>query len=245
MIKKPYKVQLPCYYEEHTSDVTENQILCWTLLNIARTGICTERVLPAIRRAYRSLAGLTSLLPFGAQDCINREYNRLNADYQPMHLLCRFFLENSGPTHESGDKQMIPFLVNMERLYELFVAEWLKEHLPAHLALQWQDSVPIDIEGNIRFKIDMVLQEIATGDVIAVVDAKYKVPDHPSPDDIAQIITYAEAKDCTDAVLVYPSSITRLLKSRIGRINIRNLVFSLSDVLDASGMKFMSNLMRS
>ena len=54
--------------------------------------------------------------PVGADRCVGRTYNRLNADYEPMHALCRFFLENSGPAHARGDRSMLPFLVNMPRL---------------------------------------------------------------------------------------------------------------------------------
>ncbi len=53
--------------------------------------------------------------PVGPDSCDGRTYNRLNADYEPMHALCRFFLNNSGPTHERGDRPMLPFLVNMSR----------------------------------------------------------------------------------------------------------------------------------
>ena len=55
--------------------------------------------------------------------CIrDRLYHRLNQDYQPMHGLCRFFLEHSGPTHQDGDSAMIPFVVHMPALFEKFVA---------------------------------------------------------------------------------------------------------------------------
>ncbi|MCX7038200.1 MAG: hypothetical protein NT005_03560 [Spirochaetes bacterium] len=43
--------------------------------------------------------------------------------------MCRFFLESSGPTHEPGGNLMLPFLVDMARLFELFVAEWLQQHI--------------------------------------------------------------------------------------------------------------------
>jgi 5-methylcytosine-specific restriction enzyme subunit McrC len=68
------------------------------------------------------LQGAVQTYPVGPESCVGRTYNRLNADYEPMHALCRFFLENSGPTHERGDRSMFPFLVDMSRLYELFVA---------------------------------------------------------------------------------------------------------------------------
>lgn len=100
-ILKPFDIKLSCHYQEHTADVEENQILAWTLLGIARSGLCTERVLPKIRQAYHTLQGAVTLKPIYPKNCIGRTYNRLNQDYQPLHALCRFFLENSGPSHSS------------------------------------------------------------------------------------------------------------------------------------------------
>lgn len=77
-------------------EIEENQILAWTLLRITRSDITLERSLPAVRRAYRALHGTVDPRPFLAQDCVGRLYNRLNEDYEPLHALCRFFLDNAG-----------------------------------------------------------------------------------------------------------------------------------------------------
>lgn len=85
-----------CHFEEHTPDVEENRILAWTLSQILKSGICTNRSLPAVRQAYRRLAGFAELEPCEARICIGRIYNRLNQDYEPMHAICRFFLGEHG-----------------------------------------------------------------------------------------------------------------------------------------------------
>ena len=83
--------------------------------------MCTEgRALPLVRRTYRSVHAKARPYPFRANACVGRLYNRLNADYGTLHGLCRFFLDHSGPTHEAGDRTMLPFLVNMASLYEKF-----------------------------------------------------------------------------------------------------------------------------
>jgi 5-methylcytosine-specific restriction enzyme subunit McrC len=69
-----------------------------------------------------------------------------------MHALCRFFLECRGPGHETGDRKMIPFLVNMNNLYELFVARWLEKNLTEErYSVQCQEEVLIDSLLNINF----------------------------------------------------------------------------------------------
>lgn len=236
-IQKPWEVKLKCHYEEHTADIEENQILAWTLFIILRSGLCKERVLPKLRQAYHALQGLVTLKPFKPEDCLGRNYHRLNEDYQPLHALCRFFLENTGPSHEKGDRTMLPFLIDMAKLYELFVAEWLKENLPSHLLLKFQER--INISDRISFKTDIVLYENSTGNPRYILDTKYKTPSYPASDDVAQVIAYAVSKECQEVILVYPTSLTYPLDKLIGNIRVRSLTFSLDGNLEDAGKSFL------
>lgn len=190
-IQKPWDVKLKCYYEEHTADIVENQILAWTLLIIGHNGLCSERVSSIARKAYHALQGLVTLHPFSSEDCIGL-YNRLNEDYRLLHNLCRFFLDNTAPSHERGDRTTLPFLVNMERLYELFVAEWLKVHLSPNLIIKSQERV--NIGKTLLFKTDLVLYDSSTLTPRYILDTKYKTPITPSPQDVAQVVAYAVSK---------------------------------------------------
>ncbi|XWK90481.1 MAG: restriction endonuclease [Phormidium sp.] len=236
-IQKPWEVKLKCHYEEHTSDIAENQILAWTLFIILRSGLCKERVLPKLRQAYHALQGLVTLKPFKPEDCLGRNYHRLNEDYQPLHALCRFFLENTGPSHEKGDRTMLPFLIDMAKLYELFVAEWLKENLPSHLFLKFQER--INISSNITFIPDIILYEALTGKARYILDTKYKTPASPASDDVAQVIAYAVSKECQEVILVYPTSLKYPLDRLIGNIRVRSLTFSLNGNLEDAGKNFL------
>lgn len=242
---QPWNVRPHCHYQEHTADIEENQILAWTLWDITRRGICTERVLPTVRQAYRSLQGLTSLQPFSTTACTERDYNRLNEDYHPLHALCRFFLERTGPSHRQGDRQVLPFLVNMESLFELFVAEWLKTHLPPRWRVTAQERYQIGAGNGPRFDIDLVLYDMASGTVRCVLDTKYKAPDTPSTADIGQVMAYATAKDCDEAVLIYPTQLPSPLDVFVGekqKIHVRSLVFALDGDLEATGQRFVDAL---
>ena len=238
--QKPWMVKPECCYEEHTSDVEDNQILAWTLRRILQSGICTERSLPSVRRAYQSLRGLATPIPCDPKDCVGRLYNRLNQDYQPMHALCRFFLEQSGPSHRVGDRTMIPFLVDMAKLYELFVAEWLKAQKLPDFEVESHDKVAIGQDGRIKFDIDLVVYERYTQKALLVLDTKYKAPDHPGNTDISQVVTYATAKGCHEAILIYPKPLN--LDERVGKIRVRSLTFSLDGDLEEAGHKFLEDL---
>jgi 5-methylcytosine-specific restriction enzyme subunit McrC len=239
-----WEPDVQCKYEEHTADVEDNQILAWTLLVIIRSGICSERVLPTVRKAYRMLRNTVRVSRIPASACINRLYNRLNGDYHPMHILCRFFLEQTGPTHEEGDRSILPFLVNMNALFERFVTRWLQAHLPPDLILRDQERVDIDDEGRIKFRIDLVIMDAKTRVVKYVIDTKYKTPDHPDTSDISQVVSYAEATLCKEAILLYPATLKHPYDREIGRIRVRSLAFSLDKDLDEAGSDLLSMLVR-
>ena len=243
-IRSPWRVNLHCHYEEHTSDIEDNGILAWTLMRIAQSGQCTERVLPTVRRAVRALKGFASVQPCKASDCVKRLYNRLNDDYRPMHALCRFFLEHTGPTHQIGERMVIPFLVNMERLYELFVAEWLKANLPENLLLKAQEKVRIGEGDTLTFSIDLVLYDVEKGDkAICVLDTKYKASGRAEPSDVVQAVAYGDMKGCDQAILVYPAALSEPMDVHVRDVRLRNMSFALDGDLEERGREFLSGLL--
>ncbi|HEY9726382.1 MAG TPA: restriction endonuclease [Chroococcales cyanobacterium] len=239
-MQKPWNVKLSCHYEEHTGDIEDNQILAWTLFIIGRSGLCSERVAPTVRQAYHALQGFVRLQPSSPEDCVGRLYSRLNEDYRSLHALCRFFLDSSGASHERGDRTMLPFLVKMDRLYELFIAEWLKAHLPQNFLLKFQEQV--NIGKSVHFKTDLVLYDVSSGTASYILDTKYKIPTQPAADDIAQVVAYAVSKHCHEAVLVYPEAFKHSLDEWIGGIRVRSLTFSLKGDLEQAGQTFLQDL---
>jgi 5-methylcytosine-specific restriction enzyme subunit McrC len=242
---QPWDVRPHCHYQEHTADIEDNQLLAWTLWDITRRGVCTERVLPFVRQAYRGLQGLTSLQPFPPAACTGRRYNRLNEDYHPLHALCRFFLQQIGPSHRQGDRLVVPFLVNMESLFEMSVAEWLKAHLPPRWRVKAQERYLIGDSNGPRFDIDLVLYDTESGVVRCILDTKYKAPDAPAAADISQVVAYAEAKGCNEAVLIYPIPLRSPLDAHVGkRIQVRSLTFALDGDLEEAGQHFLGVLLQ-
>ena len=195
-----------------------------------------------VRKCYRGLQGIISLQQFNFFDCIGRLYNRLNGDYEVLHGLCRFFLEQCGPMHSSGDHTMFPFLIDMANLYELFVAEWLRENLPEGYTLQIQSNVTFSDENHLNFIFDLVICDLMTGRTLCVLDTKYKCPDTPANSDISQVVTYAEIKGCKDAILVYPSDLNKSLDNHLGSIRVRSLAFKIDGDLEAAGQAFLASV---
>ena len=243
-LSRPWDTALPCEFQEHTADIEENQILVRTLAAIARGGMCTERVSPLVRRAYRSVIGMATDQPLTTADCIGRLYNRLNGDYQPMHALCRFFLEHAGPTHSRGSNEMIPFLVEMPRLFELFVAEWLRVHLPPGLLLEPQYKMTFGRNDEVEIHIDLLLTDAASGRPLWILDTKYKVAEKASSEDIQQVVAYAAARGAARAGLIYPTALSAPLGAEWGQsgVTVRSLAFELGGDLEEAGQRLLGEI---
>lgn len=234
-LRRPWDVRLTCSYQEHTADIEDNRILTWALYVIARSGLCPEPIQLLVRKAYRATHHKAPARPVPSSACLNRQYNRLNADYQILHALARLFLENTGPTLDMGDHRMMPFVVNTARLFELFVAEWLSQHLPSHLMLKAQERVGIGEGRDLHFTIDMVIYDRFSGLPLAVLDAKYKDPDHTAADDVAQVMAYSQARRCALAMLVYPKDTPKPLAARFGDVRVAGSCFGLGGDLAEAG----------
>lgn len=234
---------VPCRYEEHTADVDENRILHWTLHAVRRQTLRREHVRTELDRARRALAGTIALKQFSPADCINRLYHRLNDDYAPMHGLCRFVLEQTGPTIQSGDRSFLPFELDMPKLFEAFVAEWLRTSGVANLIVRPQYRAQLDANFKVQIDIDILLCDQISGSPIAVLDTKYKLAERPSDDDIYQIAFYARELQAKRAILVYPTLLAAPFRMTHGKdTRVESISFDIGAPLSASGPAFVSAL---
>ncbi len=235
--------RIPCTYYERSANIPENQILAWTLLVIARSGLCSPPVMEVVSRAYRAWSRAVTLRAFNAGDPAAFAYNRLNQDYQPLHALARFFLANTIPGIQPGTIQMIPFLVEMPRLFEAFVAAWTRVHLPAGRLLRAQERIQIGDSGELHAQVDLILYDRDRGEVQAVLDTKYKADARPQTADIFQVAGYANLKGCREAWLIYPAELARPLDVMVGTVRVRSLVFDLSRPTEQAGAHFLAGLL--
>lgn len=202
-VQTPWEPRLPCRYTEHTADIPDNQILLWTVTQLERSGRwLSERSRQNLRTIRQALTGTIRLPAFSPSDCRDRPYNRLTQDYRPLHILCGFLLESLSPSQQRGDRHALSFLMDTAQLYEKFVATWLRRNLPNQYVLKAQERYRLT--EHYRYRIDLVIYDRHSGQAIAVIDTKYKVPDQASNADINQIITYAQFKNARYAILMYP-----------------------------------------
>lgn len=228
--------RLVCRYDEHEQDVVENQLLA------AALGLCAERVIhESVRRRARRLRAIFDEICTAAH--LNLEaargritYHRLNEHYRDAHALAWLLLDGLGARDvlASGQTRCFAFLIDMNRLFEMFVYR-LVERLLAGTGMrvhyQHKDrSIILNASTNEPYArvVPDVLVEASTGSATRVaIDAKYKLYDERklSSGDVYQSFLYAYAygghagRGLPAALLVYPSS-TR--SSRAIRLRVRS-----------------------
>jgi 5-methylcytosine-specific restriction enzyme subunit McrC len=242
-LRTPWSVRPRCEYQEHTPDVGDNQLLAWTLYTVAASKVCGDAVQRLVRQTIRQMGGAVTLEPFDAAACVGRLYHRLNEDYAPMHALCRFFLTNSGPACRIGDWRMVPFLIDMALLFETFVAEWLRRQLLGGLYVDPQHRFTWDAEHGYESRVDVVLRDRYSHTPVCVLDTKYKLDEDPKFADVYQVVAYAVALECREAVLVYPFALASPTDTQIGGIHVRTLGYPLDDDLEPAGQAFLQQLL--
>ena len=230
-----------CHFEEHTPDHSGNRILLWTLLTILRSGILGRKAGREVGGAARALRGAVSIVAYSEADCARQHYDRLSHDYEALHALCRFFLSQTGPSQQVGERQMSPFLLKMDQLFEAFVARWLREQLPRSRRLSIQESGSFDPLGEIEYRMDLVLYERG-GRPLTVLDTKYKKTTQPQGADVHQVVTYAVEKGCREAILVYPQSVVAPKEFFVGPVRVRTAGFPLDRSVDEGGAEFLGQL---
>ena len=231
-----------CEYQDHTSDITENQILAWTLDALSRAAIQRDDVRLMVRRARRTLVGAVSLRPVSPAECRHRRYTRLNDDYRPLHGLCRFFLESLGPGIEKGTREVMPYTVNMAQLFESYVAEWLRRHGPSAVHFGVQHALRLVGTTTIEWNVDILVRDAATDSPVAVLDTKYKSMGTPAASDIQQVVSYAVETGVQRAFLVYPTRNIEPFQVKVGNVVVRSVGFDISGDLEAAGNDLLAQI---
>jgi 5-methylcytosine-specific restriction enzyme subunit McrC len=238
-LRRPWRVALPCEFQELTTDVVDNQIL---LAGLQASSYMARKpaTLALVRRSWwLCLRSGVTPRDVSPSDCMGRTYNRLNSDYERLHWLCHFILSGTAPTHAAGSAKLQAFIIQMPKLFERFVAAWLKRNLP--MPMNCHHQVHLALDQHLEFIADLV---ISGGDEepLAVLDTKYKIDAEPKLADIAQVVAYAQRLDCTEAILVYPTRDHQSINIAVGDIHVRSVAYPLDGDLDLGGQMLIDQL---
>ena len=189
-------------YDDFTADITANRLV---KAAVARLGRMRIR-----RRRNRADLGWTAAV---LVDVAHVEYrpaavptvtfDRLNRHYRRVVALARLVLQGSAFEADRGNVRAPGFLVDMNRLFEQFVVQALREELGASdRVLRSGFGITLDEAGQIRLQPD--LSWWRRGVCTFVGDVKYKsITDRAPNPDFYQLLAYATAFDLPGGLLIY------------------------------------------
>ncbi len=191
-----------CRFAEFTEDVPENRVVRQVAHLLARW---VRR--PALRlRLWRIDQVLGSVAPAQLPaEAIDRfVYGRLNEGYRPLHRLCALVLRWSSFAEGSGPFAFRAFLLDMNRLFEAFVTQILRDHARPPVSVDDQVRLHLGQGRRVDIRPDIVVR---VGSVpLLVADCKYKrvEPDGFKQHDVYQMLAYCTALGLDHGLLVYP-----------------------------------------
>ncbi len=189
-----------CRYIHFTADVPENRILKWAAFCLSLSSYRDKTLGGKLRRIYGTMADVE--LDANAPLMLDRlVYHRLNEHYRPTLELADMLLRHLTYSGSPGAHRFLGYLVDMNSLFEEYVAAVLSRNLRADFEIMPQEFVPLTTEGAVTVRPDVTIRTRDKLPLLAV-DAKYKLEDHQA--DLNQMLAYHHALGVDVAVLVYP-----------------------------------------
>jgi 5-methylcytosine-specific restriction enzyme subunit McrC len=187
-----------------TPDVLENRLLLAALETMRRFPHRAPATRRELARAEQLLGGVRRVW-FPPSAVPDVRFTQLNAHYQPAVTLATLVLRSASLELGTGGARGTAFLIDMNKVFEVFVRKALREALGAS-ERDFPDRPPhlrLDERGRVPLKPDLYLLD---GDRITWVgDAKYKRlgPASYHNADLYQVLAYATVLGLSGATLIY------------------------------------------
>lgn len=205
-IRQPGMVSpVACRFEEYTADIDENRYLkaaVRRLLRVAGVRPSTRQAL--LRQLVRFEEVTDAVVDLDLPDHL--VFTRLNRHYQPALGLARLVLRNVSLIDQPGDTGASSFLVDMNELFQRFVADRLRRHLRRGLEVDEEPTVHLGRRRLVPMRPDLMFR--VGGVPVYVGDAKYKLTETGlgRNADYYQLLAYTTALELPEGVLVYGQS---------------------------------------
>ena len=200
-------VPISVTFDDFVIDIPENQLILGAALLLTKLpDIAPSELRLRLRRIIARLDGVQSARKEHWSLPVN--FSRLNSDYEPAVALSRAILQNVSFDISDGGLAVSGFNVDMNVLFEKFVAKALGRELadhPGRLSAK-QTGLHLDRAGEVQIIPDLtwMVDEV----VELVLDTKYKDPESGSPEnpDLYQMVAYCAGLGARRALLIYPTS---------------------------------------
>jgi 5-methylcytosine-specific restriction enzyme subunit McrC len=209
------KTRLSCEFDELTADNRYNRALKAALRRVRDLALGTSALLRKIDLLLGSFAEVSDV-PITADEVRRLPKNRLVAHYTRILEMAAWFLAKRTPDLRNGDEQGFAMLFDMNMLFQAFIGRVLHRAIPNGYKLRAEGPryfFTQDGEGDRRFQMKPDFCILVDGNVVAIIDVKWKrlVPDSPNgkwgvqQGDMYQLHAYATAYQCDVVALWYPS----------------------------------------
>lgn len=163
-------------YDEFMENIPENRIIKTTLLflkNISKTEANQKSILEHLF-IFDGVATSDNI----HKDFSSCKTDRISKKYENILIWCRTFLENKTFTSQRGDEIAFSLLFPMEKIFEAYVAKYIKNNFPAYkITIQDRNHWLVeDHDGSTKFRIepDIVIEKEKE---IIIADTKWKLLD--------------------------------------------------------------------
>ncbi len=194
---------IPCRYEEFTADNRLNRYL--------RAAVRRALFVPEVPAALRSVLQ-AELARFeevqdtavGVDELDGYVHTRLDDHYRTPLALARILLAGGTISDRRGSTGAGTFAIDMNRLFEDFVAERLRRHLAPELVLEREPVTALDVDRKVHAKPDIVIRR-SGGRIAHVADVKYKLSGSgfARNPDYYQLLAYATVMKQPAGTLIY------------------------------------------
>ena len=194
-----------CQFDEFTADTLPNRLMLAAAVQLGRSGVRSPAI-SALRAMEGRFEGV-QLERFPQRNIPHPRLDRRYAHALPAVRMAEAILRRMSIELRDGEREAVTFLIDMNALYEDFIVEGLREALGLSAA-EWVHhprGLYLDTDRQLRLLPDALWKRRRKP--LLVLDAKYKETDKPVRADIYQMVSYCQALDVRDAVLVYASTI--------------------------------------
>ena len=204
-IRRRYGIPLPIElrFDEFTEDILANRLVKAAATRLRDMTLRSSEARRGLGWVAATLESV-SLLEFRRRNVPEVRFDRLNEHYRDVVGLARLILLHSEFESFRGEVRASGFLIDMNKLFQEFVTQALRERLTVSAAtLQSEKKVPFDKDGSVTLEPDLSWWD--SGKCTFVGDAKYKrIDDKSAPNaDLYQILAYATALDVPGGLLIY------------------------------------------
>ncbi|GGN02238.1 MULTISPECIES: McrC family protein [Terrabacter] len=203
--RRPWSAAEPqCRFDDFTADIVENQLFRCTL----QAMLSWPQLAPHVRReALRVLGRFDGVSDTPAtKHAAPLPITRLNEHYEDAMRLGRLVLQAMSLSHEAGDQQANSLMVDMDDLFQRWIAQELDLRLAPEMRIERDEDVWLDEGRALTMAPDLVVRR--GSEVVLVGDAKYSMgaDGYVASRDYLELVAYTSAMGLPTGLLVHCNS---------------------------------------